>query len=252
MRTSLSILTCFLALAGCGGDGGGGGSSDTTAAASTGTGTGVSTQGETSQTAGSTGAPGSTGTSSGGETSAGTTAAETSVGETGSGTAADGSSSGTTGAVEFTLSSSEFEDGMGLPHSAHVSGGNMSPDLAWVGAPADTQSFAVFFHDTSIDFNHSAIWNIGADVTGLPHDVDHSAMPADVPGAVQCRSWAGNFGYGGPGSPANFYEFVLYALDTDDLGGEIDENSSLDEVFTALEAHSLGTATLVGQSTGPG
>ena len=61
----------------------------------------------------------------------------------------------------------------------------------------------------------------------------------------------GDFGYGGPGSQSNFYEFVLYALDTDDLSGEIDETSSLFEVEAAFEAHMIETAALSGQTEGP-
>lgn len=165
-------------------------------------------------------------------------------------TAADESSSSTTEPVAFEVTSTEFEDGGGLPHTAHVDGGNQSPALDWVGAPAGTLSFAVFFHDITIDYNHSAIWDIPADATGLPHDVDHDAMPADVPGAVQCESWINEYGYGGPGSPANNYEFILYAIDVDTIP-EITSASSLDEVFAAFEAHSLGSVAIVGQSTGP-
>jgi Raf kinase inhibitor-like YbhB/YbcL family protein len=184
--------------------------------------------------------------SSSGEDS-GTTAADEST------TMLADSSSSTTEPVEFTLTSTEFTEGEGIPHSAHVDGGNQSPALDWVGAPAGTMSFAVFFHDLDFDFNHSAIWNISADLTGLPHDVDHDAMPADVPGALQCASWHGEFGYGGPGSESNHYEFILYALDVETIPEtEIDSGSNLGEVFTAFEAHSLGTATLSGYSTGAG
>ncbi|HWB74528.1 MAG TPA: YbhB/YbcL family Raf kinase inhibitor-like protein [Nannocystaceae bacterium] len=187
-------------------------------------------------------------------TSTGVDESSTAVDE--SSTAADESSSSTTEPVAFEIMSTELVDG-GWPHTAHSDCLNESPALDWVGAPADAMSFAVFFHDLDFmpqghPFEHSAIWNISADTTGLPHDVDHDPMPADVPGAVQCVSWmgGGNYGYGGPGSPANHYEFVLFALDSADLTGEIDETSSLAEVWDALQAHSIATATIVGQSTG--
>jgi len=70
---------------------------------------------------------------------------------------------------------------------------------------------------------------------------------------VQCESWIDEFGYGGPGSQSNFYEFILYAIDVESIPeAEISSASSLAAVFAALEDHSLGTATLSGQSTGPG
>lgn len=40
---------------------------------------------------------------------------------------------------------------------------------------------------------------------------DHLDQPRHEPSAR----------YGGPGSPANYYTFTLYALDNDDLSGEI-------------------------------
>ncbi len=165
-------------------------------------------------------------------------------------TSESSSGSESTGMVEFSLSSPAFEDGGGMPGIHHISGGNVSPQLDWVGAPAGTMSYAVFFHDVTIDFEHSAIWNIPADATGLPEDVEETAMPASVPGALQCRNWTGGFGYGGPGSMSNFYQFTLYAIDVATID-EIDEDSMLPAVQAAFEAHSLGTATLQGQSTGP-
>ncbi len=192
------------------------------------------------------------------EASSSSTDAESSTAAESSETTPVDSSSSTTEPVEFTVTSPEFTDGGGLPHTAHIDGGNISPQLDWVGAPAGTMSFAVYLHDLDFlggnptGFPHSAIWNIPADATGLPADVDHDPMPADVPGAVQCENWTGDeYGYGGPGSPANHYEFVVYALDVATLDGEIDQSSSLEEAYDAFEAHSLGTALIVGQSTGP-
>lgn len=176
----------------------------------------------------------------------------TTAGDTSGSTAADESSSSTTEPVEFALFSDAFLEGEGIPGVHHVQGGNESPPLNWVGAPAGTMSFAIFFHDITIDFEHSAIWNIPADLSELPQDVDHDAMPADVEGALQCRSWINEFGYGGPGSAANFYQFTIYAIDVAEIPtDEIDQNSELVDVRDAFEAHSLGTAALTGQSTGP-
>lgn len=177
--------------------------------------------------------------------------------ESSSGMVADSSStdasesSSETAPVEFALTSPAFTEGGGIPGVHHVSGGNVSPQLDWVGVPDDALSLAVFFHDITIDFEHSAIWNIPADAIGLPEDVDHTAMPADVPGAVQCRSWIDEFGYGGPGSASNFYQFTLYALDVASVD-EIDQDSDLVDVRAAFESHVIATATLSGQSTGPG
>jgi Raf kinase inhibitor-like YbhB/YbcL family protein len=219
-------------------------------------GTGTTGPGTGSEgTASSTDPVGTTAEDSGSSTSSppGTTTGEDSTTAAADDTTAAGESSSSTGEpVAFALFSDAFEDGGGIPGVHHVQGGNQSPPLSWEGAPAGTMSFAVFFHDETINFEHSAIWNIPGDVTELPQDIDHVAMPPDVPGALQCRSWTDDFGYGGPGSASNTYQFTLYAIDVAEIpSAEIDQDSDLIDVRTAFEMHSLGTATLQGQSTGP-
>jgi Raf kinase inhibitor-like YbhB/YbcL family protein len=170
-----------------------------------------------------------------------------------SSSAADESSSSTSEPVAFGLFSDAFEDGGGIPGIHHISGGNQSPPLNWEGVPPGTMSLAIFFLDLDFgpNFPHSAIWDIPADVTELAQDVDHDPMPADVPGAVQCINWTGDeYGYGGPGSPSNLYQFTFYAIDVESIR-EIDQNSDLDEVLAAFEAHAIASASLTGQSTGP-
>lgn len=187
------------------------------------------------------------------EPDTGTTVAAESTGTTAGDTDTDASSSSSTGSGVFTLTSPQFEQDGTIPSEHHRQGDNTMPELNWTGAPANAQSFAVLFRDLDfmMGFRHSAIWNISADATGTPFDPDHVAMPPDVPGAVQCRNWFGEFGYGGPGSQSNSYEFEVYALDVADLRGEIDENSSLAEVEAAFDAHVIESATLSGQTEGP-
>ncbi|MEM7157416.1 MAG: YbhB/YbcL family Raf kinase inhibitor-like protein [Myxococcota bacterium] len=225
-------------LVGCGDD-----SSGDTGAGSTST-----TDAVTSSSGGA--AESSTGSAEGESTAADSTGSADSSGGTDS--TGEGAESSSGVMVDFGMSSPAFEPDGPFPGTMHVAGGNMSPQLDWEGAPADTQSFGIFFHDETISFNHSAIWNIPGDAEGVPGNIELEAMPASVAGAVQCQSWIDEFGYGGPGSPANFYVFTLYALDIDDLSGEIDQNSSLGQVRTALENHAIESVTLRGQSAGPG
>jgi phosphatidylethanolamine-binding protein (PEBP) family uncharacterized protein len=75
-------------------------------------------------------------------------------------------------------------------------------------------------------------------------------MPADVPGAVQCRNWANSWGYGGPGSQSNTYEFTLYALDVATLPN-VTQMSDRTAVKAELESHAIETVTLSGQTAGP-
>ena len=114
-----------------------------------------------------------------------------SEGDSDSTTMGDGDGDG-----DFVLTSDDFEQDGIIPTAHHFQGGNLSPALSWVGAPADTASFGVYFHDLDFQpqgypYRHSAIWNISADTDALPQGVEMAAAPADVPGAVQCRNWFG-------------------------------------------------------------
>ena len=246
MRKSLIGGVIVLSLIACGGssgdgDGDGDGDASTTmmettgAEAGDGDGDTSSGDGDTSSGDGDTSGDGDGDTTSGdGDTSSGD-----------GDTAGDGD-----GDVDFALTSPDFVMDGTIPSLHHIQGGNVSPALDWVGAPAGTMSFGVFFEDLTISFDHSAIWDIPADATGLPQDVDHDPMPADVPGAVQCRNWAMQWGYGGPGSDSNSYQFTLYALDVATLP-DVDQNTNRSQVKAALEAHAIETVTLSGQTAGP-
>lgn len=248
MRTQLFTVVLASTLFACGDDGGGSQDTGSSGPGDSSNSSPTMTDPTVTMTADDDGSSSLTGPG----TSSSDDGTSTTNADTSGSTAADESSSSTSEPVEFALFSDAFLEGEGIPPIHHVSGGNESPPLNWVGTPAGTMSLAIFFYDISIDFEHSAIWNIPADVTELPQDVDHDAMPADVPGALQCRSWIDEFGYGGPGSAANFYEFTIYAIDVEEIpSDEIDQNSDLEDVRAAFMAHAIATATLTGQSTGP-
>jgi len=104
------------------------------------------------------------------------------------------------------------------------SGQNISPELKWSGAPAETKSFAILVHDPDAPTGGAGWWhwvvvNIPAGTTGLRKDAgtsDGSALPA---GAVQVATDFGSPGWGGPcppvGDKPHRYNFTLYALKTD-------------------------------------
>lgn len=109
-------------------------------------------------------------------------------------------------------------------------GKNISPALAWSGAPEGTKSFALLCHDPDAPTGGAGWWhwlvlNIPASATGLAKDAgkaDGSGLPA---GAVQVATDFGSPGWGGPcppvGDKPHRYIFTLYALKTDriDAGG---------------------------------
>jgi len=106
------------------------------------------------------------------------------------------------------------------------SGQNISPALAWSGAPAGTKSFALLCHDPDAPTGGAGWWhwlvvNIPASATGLAKNAgtaDGKNLPA---GAVQVATDFGGPGWGGPCPPVGHgphrYVFTLYALGTERL-----------------------------------
>jgi Raf kinase inhibitor-like YbhB/YbcL family protein len=128
-------------------------------------------------------------------------------------------------------------------------GGNVSPALAWSGAPKGAKSFAVSVYDpdapTGSGFWHWWVADIPADVTSLPKGAGSgTGLPA---GAVQVRNDFGSIGYGGPCPPKgrpHHYQITVYALDVDKLG--VDASASPAVVGFNVHGHTLAKATLTG------
>jgi Raf kinase inhibitor-like YbhB/YbcL family protein len=162
----------------------------------------------------------------------------------------------TSAMAKFTLTSTDLTNG-GTIASAQVfnefgcKGGNVSPALAWNGAPADTRSFALLVHDpdapTGSGWWHWVVYNIPPTATSLPAgagDTKKSLMPA---GAVQGRNDYGSVGYGGPCPPPgqpHHYHFRLYALKVPKL--EVPADASPAMIGFNARAHALAVAELMG------
>jgi hypothetical protein len=158
----------------------------------------------------------------------------------------------------FGLSSPEIKPGSRLAAEQvfkgfGCEGGNVSPELAWQGAPKGTKSLAVTAYDpdapTGSGWWHWVVFNLPADTTGLKKgagDPKANLMPT---GAVQSRTDFGQTGYGGPcppvGDKPHHYIFTVYALKTDKL--PLDENSPAAMVGYYLHQNLLGKATLLGR-----
>jgi Raf kinase inhibitor-like YbhB/YbcL family protein len=131
-------------------------------------------------------------------------------------------------------------------------GANISPALAWSGAPQGAKSFALSVYDpdapTGSGFWHWVVFNIPPGVTSLPKNAGNLKAGAVLKGAVQSRTDFGVPGYGGPcppqGDPPHHYHFTIFAVDTPKLDG--DENTTAAVVGFMLHFHTLAKAELVG------
>ncbi len=158
------------------------------------------------------------------------------------------------------LTSANFNDGDYLPQD-HIlsadfgfgcSGGNMSPELAWSGAPDGTKSFTVTVYDpdapTGSGFWHWVVVNIPASVTELQLDAGNPRANSLPRGARQIRTDFGAPGFGGPCPPAgdhpHRYIFTVFAVGVDQLAVTADTSAAV--VGFMLHFNTLAKAELMG------
>jgi Raf kinase inhibitor-like YbhB/YbcL family protein len=155
----------------------------------------------------------------------------------------------------FSLTSSVVRNNELLPAKYRCSsGGGTGPSfpLAWSGAPARTQSFALLMHDrTFMNYQHWTLYDVPATETSLPEGVPAGAttMPAGAKQAANSRGLTGP-GYFGPCgmSGMNTYELTLYALDVATLPNPGTTGTSVE---MALMGHVLGMTSLSVKSGPP-
>jgi len=160
-------------------------------------------------------------------------------------------------AAGMALSSPDFKNKGTLPMEQvykgfGCTGGNVSPELKWKGAPKGTKSFALTVYDpdapTGSGWWHWVMFNIPADVTSLPKNAGDPAANLAPAGSVQGRTDFGTAGYGGPcppqGDKPHHYRFTVYALDVDKI--DADQNASAAYVGYNIHFHTLAKGKLLG------
>ncbi|WP_026425306.1 YbhB/YbcL family Raf kinase inhibitor-like protein [Actinokineospora inagensis] len=152
----------------------------------------------------------------------------------------------------FDVTSTDVRDGAKLDlRYVHGSAGgeNVSPQLAWSGAPEGTKSYVVtcFDPDAPIPggFWHWVAVNLPADTTELPTGAGSGddSLPGD---AFHVRADYGSREYGGAAPPQDDqdhrYFFVVHAVDVERL--DVDENASPAVVSFNLAFHTLARAII--------
>jgi len=154
------------------------------------------------------------------------------------------------GEMSLSIESSVFASQAEIPTRFTCEGEDVSPPLAWSGAPEGTTSFALVVSDPDapdpraprMTWVHWVLYDLPASSAGLPEAVAASALPAGTREGT--NDWK-RTGWGGPCPPIgrHRYFFELYALDAQlgDLGRPT--KAALEK---AIAGHVLARAELVG------
>ncbi len=144
-------------------------------------------------------------------------------------------------AMGFTVTSTAFADGQPIPAKYTGDGADVSPPLAWEGAPKSTVELALICEDPDApdrDFVHWVAYGMAPGTASLAEGA--------TAGLTAGRNDFGTTGYKGPAPPrgkAHHYRFRLMALDAKTgLGAGADKQALRD----AVKGHVLAEADLIG------
>ena len=151
--------------------------------------------------------------------------------------------------MPFVLTSTAFTEGEPIPAKYSCEGADVSPPLAWSGAPAATKCFALICDDPDAPrgtWVHWVLYNLPATLTALPEGVNKTAALRELGGAWQGINSDKRTGYSGPcpppGGPHRYF-FKLYALDQ---LLRLDANATKTAVERAMDGHTLSQAHIMG------
>ena len=146
--------------------------------------------------------------------------------------------------MSFRIESQDFKDGKAIPQRFGCDGQDISPRLAWTGAPEGTESFVLTVEDTGAPmgvFVHWVVFDLPSSVQGLEEG-------DSLKGAKQGKTDFGRSGYGGPCPPRGHgvhrYIFTLSALDIPEL--DVAPGSKKGIVEKAMKGHVLAEARTTG------
>jgi Raf kinase inhibitor-like YbhB/YbcL family protein len=152
------------------------------------------------------------------------------------------------GAMEFSISSSDFQNGGEIPKRFTCDGADNSPELSWNEPPQNTRSLALIADDPDAPggtFTHWVLFNLTAETRNLPANMSKVDKLPD--GSAQGRNGFRKIGYGGPcpppGKPHRYF-FKLYALDST---LPLQPGASVEDVKKGMQGHVLATAELMGR-----
>lgn len=150
--------------------------------------------------------------------------------------------------ASMTLQSSAFAPDARIPGEFTGDGKDLSPELHWSGAPANTKELALIVDDPDAPqppaWVHWVICKIPATATSLPTGMTTTPQPEN--GMIQGKNSWGTIGYRGPQPPKgkpHHYHFHLYALDTE---LQVSPGVTKEALLQKMGKHVIGQGELVG------
>lgn len=155
-------------------------------------------------------------------------------------------------AADFKVTTTDAKDGrFGQAQFASAfgcTGGNVSPQISWSGAPEGTKSFLVSIYDKEAPSGsgwwHWVVANIPANVTELPPGAGTNATKLPS-GALQTSTDFGSAGYGGPCPPvgqSHDYVITVKALKIEKLPVTATASGAMTGLMSNI--HSLAQASI--------
>ena len=149
--------------------------------------------------------------------------------------------------MAIKITSAAFIEGGMIPREYTCDGRDISPHLAWTGAPEETKSLSIICDDPDAPMGtwvHWVLFNIPATVDELPQGIPPGTVLEN--GARHGINDFGTFGYGGPCPPGGThrYYFKIYALDKE-LTQE--PGTIKADLLKAMEGHILAEGHLMGR-----
>lgn len=140
------------------------------------------------------------------------------------------------------LSSTAFKEGANIPRKYTCDGENVSPPLAWEGAPLQAKSTALIMDDPDAPSGNFVHWVV-FDIPPAFSELREGVQGVGAPGSNSYRKIVYN-GPCPPPGPAHRYFFKVYALDQ---LLKLRPGATKADVERAMQGHILEQAQLVGK-----
>jgi Raf kinase inhibitor-like YbhB/YbcL family protein len=145
------------------------------------------------------------------------------------------------------LTSAVFQQGAEIPSYYTSDGEDVSPEISWKDAPANTKSFVLVVHDPDAPrpggYTHWVLYNIPPATGHIEEKVPNQEQ---IPGlGTQGKNDSGKIGYVGPAPPSGTHRYFFRLFAIDKLL-DLAPGATHQQVSATIKGHILAQAELMG------